>query len=1159
MKIEKVKFSNINSLAGDYEIDFTHETLSTAGIFLITGPTGSGKTTIMDAICLALYGKTPRQKDAITNKRNEIMTRGASGFNAEVWFSHGDKHYHCQAKQKTARGDTPFGVFHHTVAELLPNGEHAIIEQKSHAREATQVKEVTGISFDNFKRCIMLAQGEFDAFLKAGTEEKSAALEAITGTEIYRKIGEKAAEKKSALENELEKYPDIGCISEEEYQTLVQQVEQTQIQYKVEFELLSTMKANIERLEQIEASRERIVTKTRKHNEANQEIKQFKEKGSLDKLSQGEKAARVQPAFAAAQQARRAYKSFEQNLPERQATLNNAKRELARISEEHQTTIADLEAQLKQNAARRNQLTDEMLPQEQQLQELRTTAKHKKQQADKASATLSEEKTQLQDAAKELQSIRNELNTSTAQLEEYQDAQALNEKLPRLTLLLEKWAQGDKLCIALPAHELLLQQRDNTQNALNAILEGMDVKTWKFHYSHLRDLNDNVKTLSATLKSLTEKQEEAAGIRAELAKLPDINQLQQTAALLQEKADNIRKLLNIEEQLSVIYQEFVDGKYETCPCCGSPTPGKRHVRKNAELEQAEEEAKKAQQTMATAQQKQTTLQQKLLVAETHCANLNKQSQQQHLAVTECLQTCQLENIPENLAETVSTMAQQTPVVDNLEHQLEQLLQQLQISELRMDFVNELPPTVAVPDSFVKANKLMKNLSNRVKTYNETVQRIQQQKQTLAARETKHSQAEHRVNSAQGNAEQARKESNEALHTLQNTLAQFNQQWGEGNTYARLLARCDAEKNSITNAMNQANATLAQAGQALETAQTALTQHVDQMNEARMEKEQQEQALTAALAQENFANEAEYSAAAACINQVEALRRHHAALELKRATTQTALEEEQNQLEQLLQHIDFEPNVCLNALKKAKNDKQEQIDVINSFLQELKIQLHTAESTRAQNAANKAQRDKISQELNLWTELYRVLGSSKEAFMRYAQQITFDSLVYHANCELQHLSTRYRLIRNSTKNNALGLAVIDNQLGDNILRDSSNLSGGERFIVSLSLALGLSRMASRTGIDTLFLDEGFGTLDDDTLQQVVSCLESMRANGKLVGIITHVQKLSERIADKLEVQPIADGYSTIKEHPAVSQTKFIHPLVCPEKKRKKPAPKTQKSA
>ncbi len=134
------------------------------------------------------------------------------------------------------------------------------------------------------------------------------------------------------------------------------------------------------------------------------------------------------------------------------------------------------------------------------------------------------------------------------------------------------------------------------------------------------------------------------------------------------------------------------------------------------------------------------------------------------------------------------------------------------------------------------------------------------------------------------------------------------------------------------------------------------------------------------------------------------------------------------------------------------------------------------------------------------------------------------MVSYANSQLVKLSDRYLLIRD--KGDPLELNVIDNyQAGE--IRSTRNLSGGESFIVSLALALGLSRMSSRNvSVDSLFLDEGFGTLDEDTLETALGTLAGLRQDGKMIGVISHVGAMKERINTKIIVQPIREGRSVL---------------------------------
>ena len=193
MKILELRFKNLNSLYGEWLIDFTDPEYVSNGIFALTGPTGAGKSTILDAICLALYGATPRL-GKITKSGNEILSRQTGECYAEVLFESQAGRFRCHWSQHRSRkkADGDLQTPKHEISE--GTGEKKIIESQLRGVAST-IEEKTGMDFDRFTRSILLAQGGFDTFLKADVEQKSKILEQITGTEIYSEISRRVHER----------------------------------------------------------------------------------------------------------------------------------------------------------------------------------------------------------------------------------------------------------------------------------------------------------------------------------------------------------------------------------------------------------------------------------------------------------------------------------------------------------------------------------------------------------------------------------------------------------------------------------------------------------------------------------------------------------------------------------------------------------------------------------------------------------------------------------------------------------------------------------------------------------------------------------------------------------------------------------------------------
>ena len=282
-------------------------------------------------------------------------------------------------------------------------------------------------------------------------------------------------------------------------------------------------------------------------------------------------------------------------------------------------------------------------------------------------------------------------------------------------------------------------------------------------------------------------------------------------------------------------------------------------------------------------------------------------------------------------------------------------------------------------------------------------------------------------------------------------------------------------------------------------------------------------FSAALAPIGFSNEEQFLAA-------------RISSEVRAELTATAKDLDERQTDLKARQKDRETRLATEMARKITDKSLEELepqfkgheealkelrDIIAGLKHKLSENTAAKERIKEKQAAIEAQK----KECRRWENLHELIGSADgKKYRNFAQGLTFEMMVGHANRQLQKMTDRYLLVRDDAQ--PLELNVVDNyQAGE--IRSTKNLSGGESFIVSLSLALGLSHMASKNvRVDSLFLDEGFGTLDEEALETALETLAGLHQEGKLIGVISHVLTLKERIGTQIQVTPQSGGRSQI---------------------------------
>ncbi|MEN6670248.1 AAA family ATPase [Psychrobacter sp. B38] len=350
--------------------------------------------------------------------------------------------------------------------------------------------------------------------------------------------------------------------------------------------------------------------------------------------------------------------------------------------------------------------------------------------------------------------------------------------------------------------------------------------------------------------------------------------------------------------------------------------------------------------------------------------------------------------------------------------------------------------------------------------------------------------------------------------------------------AQIFADKDPEEedNRLRKALEQAQAEQITAQRQLDNTEYTLNQLLDkqknlseQITTVTDTLNTQENVFQSALAASDFIDEADFTAARLPVDERKALNQQQQHIDYALKQAKSLLDDTQKNLDDKQAHpfTTDDKATLTEQQRQAQDESNKRIESIGAISQQLKDNEDKKANQQAQLDAINTQKDK----LQVWQQLHKLIGSSDgKKYRTFAQGLTFDLMVTHANTKLQKMSDRYLLIRDD--DSPLELNVIDNYQGGEI-RSTKNLSGGEGFIISLALALGLSQMASQNiRVDSLFLDEGFGTLDEESLDIALDTLTNLQQEGKLIGVISHVQALKDRILTQIKVEKLSGGFSQI---------------------------------
>ena len=1250
MRIEKLSFKNINSLEGHWTIDFTDDGLNGDGLFLITGATGSGKTTILDAICIALFGRTPRL-NALTVGENGAITKGQKDCFAEVIFSVDGKCYRSKWSQryKNPRKGHP-ATLDKPVRELSFYPSEELFA--GNAKElAAKVADIIGMSYEQFSKSVMLAQGDFSRFLKASDNDRAAILEQITGTNIYSDISKKVYERSKAeseklqimdaelgsmqilgneerlqVQMELKDGLDREKILEEELrqeQDLMQDataLKKAQLDAAVlksddddlkkaelEFaprrqELLLQQKLSplFAQYKVLTHSRENLA-EVKKKLESLQSSQLPKAQNAIaqDKEQELQKAKSLEEAVKKAQSAApvieeaRAHEStlsgLDESLQQQLALVKKSKAALASLKKKAQKS-ADL---LKEKQTQQDKIQKSIvaIPDAEGLNSHLSAIEHMFSELSQKKQQLSERNAAFEKAQRSLKSAQSQAGKAQKLHKKSEDArQDLEKDLENARLKLDGVRGSlseDALNRIMSAENDLISECSHCLNDAAAL------------DSAFSEYDTSAKELEKNTKKL---QKLAQEVSADEEHLKDLEGSAQSARIALESLYDLQKAFYLSRKLK---------PDEPCPCCGSkvhphlpsdPVFEKTEAEYKARAESTEQAFADAQRLLNKKKEKLSKAQGILDGAEANAAGAHSRLQDALLRLKNALCQVQdklslLENsdsgfsfdvslLQEDLdarkavavSELLKDLASYTKdrntahlkahseiqehkaLLDELTERKQQLDgkladEKLELSKLQLEAENAQVQLTGCEDEFEHAQhdyqSLKEQLSSDLKLYDfATAEALEESPDKVLAKlddlcssfkdlsleESSVKDEISRLDTEVSKLDEDLKQKQEELQSLDETYQGIKQrQQSEQEQLHALIGDTSAGdfEKELKALVDNARSDHEKALKALNLSQNNLTainsaieEHSASFEKQQGELESRELDFKQELTKLDLKDEDEFRLHLMEESEYALLNEKARLLDDKRSSLNTLLAGNAKRILDLEAKVPADLNYDDLALSisRKKNDHKELLKHNGSLSQSL------SDDDKRRELKNEklAQRDLQDKCCSRWRALNEMVGSaSGDKFKMFAQELTLKALIAEANVELKIFNDRYILTQSSDPKEPLHFNVIDTW-HDGHSRGVENLSGGESFIISLALALAISHMAhGRHSIETLFLDEGFGTLDPKSLDTALNALVQLNSrHSGLIGIISHIEQLRDSISSKIVVERRPDGFSRL---------------------------------
>ena len=1240
MKILAIRMKNLASLDGESEIDFTKEPLKSAGIFAITGPTGSGKSTILDALCLALFAKTPRYvqaseqgivvQDVGTQTISQsdargILRRGSADGFAEVDFIGIDGFaYRANWSIRRAR-NKPEGALQSYQISLSRIEANEIIPGKN-TELLKEIERLLGLSFDQFTRSVLLAQGDFTAFMKAKKDEKAELLEKLTGTQIYAQISSKIFEKNREQVAEIQqlkdKLGDIELLTEEQILELIES------KGKAQNDVESASKTLLE-LGKEQAWHSRFSELTKAVDDAKlslqtAELEKVGSKEREDTLTHIEAVQSIKPIFSILE-------NSENQLIEKKKSLESLERVCVELSTKKATLeklVLEAELEFKTHKTKRFEIQpklDEAKKLDVQIDEKFAQLKKEKLVLENNLIQLKEERTQLEEKQKRAKTIEQNNENLGEWFSNQQEKKGIVENYSVIESKLvdaqkvlsrtEEWSgkrdqnqkEIEQLSSSISTKSIQVNQQKNAQieaeravrelknqlelipyNELSSRFSELQLKKegciqaeadWKILFEKRSDFSQ--RKVSFTQQEFDSESNKKRLINLGLERIEVTKEVDHAKQTLEKVrlalAENVEKLRN---QLS---------ENEACPVCGSKEhPYVIHAPEtNAVLHKLEEEYKEKQEKLDVIRFQENTIQESLanwakvrvkLSNELELAEnelKQKESAWKQISIideielisddkkgewiknqlemirkdaTEIqiqLNTYQknkteldqknesLSKISKNVFEFDQSLKDQTRKLESLEDQQSQFVTELENSEKSLSEVyNQLTKWIGSSNWFEnwKLNKAQyvkqlqdfvqnwnfkeKELEKGLKELDLLLENIKGSAFQLERLESQFAEKEIQVNGLSEDFNVVQKKRND-LFTGVSVLEIEKELQKVGEQLEQKVAFRIIEKDENSKALIKSES---------QKSETVL-----RIEELRSDIEKSQQELSVWLERYNQKVNAEFT-----IEQIKVLaqsstewikveREALQAINDNLKTALTIVRERETQFEkhsfERISKRDVE--TILNLQSETKLQQTAWQKLVNDIDHQLKTDENERQKQKGILEQIEAQRE-LSEN---WSKLSSIIGSATgHVFRQIAQEFTLDVLLSYANKHLETLSKRYVLQRIP---DTLSLQVTDIDMG-NEMRTVYSLSGGESFLISLALALALASLSSsKMQVESLFIDEGFGSLDPNTLNIAMDALESLHNQGRKVGVISHVQEMTERIPVQIKVSKQSGGKSLLE--------------------------------